>query len=301
MGLPGVLARQILLPVARRVRLLRSAAAFIDDQLGRHGYERLREQFIRNGRGSTWTEEIRADLVCRFEAIHRHVPIQSSASDGLIVAEAALSMSAAGDLIECGAFSGGSTAKLSILAHLLRRRLVVFDSFEGLPPVAPEEATDYHARQSAPCTWKAGACRASLEDVQANVAGYGEPSACVFVRGWFSDTLTTAHLPEQVALAYTDVVLPSSARVCLAALWPRLSDGGVYFSRDLALTNAWTAMADPTWWRETLGQPRPVILGAGFGLSDASPYLGFLVKGADPPGAYLDRLRMFKPSAGVPA
>jgi O-methyltransferase len=183
------------------------------------------------------------------------------------------------------------------VAHCLHRRLLVFDSFEGLPSVSGNEGADHHPRQSAPCVWKAGACSASLDVVQRNVASYGEPAACVFVRGWFSDTLNASNLPSRVALAYTDVVLPSSARTCLAALWPRVSDGGIYFSRDLALTNAWMAMADPEWWRQSLAEDRPMIFGVGFGLSDASPYLGFLIKGLDPPGAYLDRLRVFKPGA----
>jgi len=297
MGAWGALARGVVLPVARRVALVRSVASFIDGHLGRNGYERQREQFVRNGRGARWSEQIRRDIVRRFEAIDRNVPIQSSAGDGLVIAEALLSMSAEGDIVECGAFSGGSTAKLSVVAHALGRRLLVFDSFEGLPPVAMDEANDHHARQSAPCTWKAGACRGSLDEVRRNVARYGEPAACVFVPGWFSDTLTGANLPPRVALAYTDVVLPSSARACLSALWPRLPDGGIYFSRDLALTNVWTTVASPAWWHETFGVERPLIFGVGFGLSDASPYLGFMVKGIDPPGAYLDQLRVFKPSA----
>ncbi|HLT27990.1 MAG TPA: TylF/MycF/NovP-related O-methyltransferase, partial [Zeimonas sp.] len=36
-------------------------------------------------------------------------------------------------LVEAGCFKGGSTAKLSLLAELAGRELVVFDSFEGLP------------------------------------------------------------------------------------------------------------------------------------------------------------------------
>src|SRR5690606_19018518 len=38
-----------------------------------------------------------------------------------------------GVLVEAGCFKGGSTAKLSLLAELAGRELVVFDSFEGLP------------------------------------------------------------------------------------------------------------------------------------------------------------------------
>ena len=42
-------------------------------------------------------------------------------------------MEAAGDVVECGCYACASSAKLSIIAKLLRKKLVVFDSFEGLP------------------------------------------------------------------------------------------------------------------------------------------------------------------------
>ena len=39
-----------------------------------------------------------------------------------------------GVVVECGCFMGGSTANLSLACEITGRRLIVYDSFEGLPP-----------------------------------------------------------------------------------------------------------------------------------------------------------------------
>jgi hypothetical protein len=39
-----------------------------------------------------------------------------------------------GVVVECGCYLGGSTANLSLVCDIVRRELVVYDSFEGLSP-----------------------------------------------------------------------------------------------------------------------------------------------------------------------
>ena len=38
-----------------------------------------------------------------------------------------------GCIVEAGCYKGGSTAKFSLAANLIKRELIVFDSFEGIP------------------------------------------------------------------------------------------------------------------------------------------------------------------------
>ena len=90
-------------------------------------------------------------------------------------------------------------------------------------------------------------------------------------------------------------VLASSLRQCLLTLWPRLSTGAIYFSRDVALTKALQALYEPHLWRELDAVP-PILFGGGYGLNDGSPHLGFMVKGDDIPGEYLHSLRIHKPN-----
>ena len=38
-----------------------------------------------------------------------------------------------GAIMECGTFKGGCAANLSIIAKITNRKLLIYDSFEGLP------------------------------------------------------------------------------------------------------------------------------------------------------------------------
>jgi O-methyltransferase len=264
---------------ARRVPLVRGVLEYLHKNLDVQSYE---DAFIANGKSSPYDRNTRAALVERFRRIDRHIDIRTTPSDGLFMAEALLSMNAEGDLVECGCFTGGSTAKLSILAKLLGRRLFVFDSFEGLPAADDYNMHDLHMTRSLGWVgknpWRAGDYASRLEAVRANVTAFGEIAPCAFVKGWFDQTLD-AHLPRPIAFAFTDVDLPSSARECLVHIWPRLSMSGVFFSHDVPFIKVLQEFHDATLWTKALGEWPPIFFGAGFGMCDASPHLGFAVKG----------------------
>jgi O-methyltransferase len=127
-----------------------------------------------------------------------------------------------GDYVEFGCM--GRT--FSMAYHESRRhnheaRLWAFDSFQGLP--APKETSDSHPR------WKEGILRTSLDNFHAICASHGIPSADYnVVPGFYDQTL--AHnspdsLPANIALAYIDCDLYSSAQTVLQFLMPRLKHG----------------------------------------------------------------------------
>jgi O-methyltransferase len=275
---------RVLVAPARRLRLPRLLLHYAARQVfGRipNPYAEIREEFLQAVVGSRYGAAVRADIVRRFEAIDRGVNNTTGPSDGLLLAQALLNLEVEGQVVECGCFCGGSTAKLSILAKLTGRQLVVFDSFEGLPQTDAGLSTDTHMRygRGGRIEWSAGVYDARLELVRGNVERFGEPSVCRFVKGWFVDTLTPDNVPPQIAFAFTDVDLASSARECLVALWPRLAQGAVYFSHDVAFLNVLQVFTDPELWR-AVGDRQPVIFGAGYGFGDAAPHLGMMVKGA---------------------
>lgn len=170
--------------------------------------------------------------------------------------DAVLAQPVPGVLVECGAYRGVSTAKWSHLAAMLERQLVVFDSFQGLPPNA-ELHTETTRGKDIRGALAGGAYAGSLAQVRATVARYGQPDVVRYVPGWFADTLPAYR--ETVAAAYLDVDLAASATTCLQHLWPLITPGGVIVSQDghLPLTIAamrdWAAQADP----------QPIIRGLG--------------------------------------
>ena len=189
-----------------------------------------------------------------------------------------------------------ASSKLSILARLLDRELVIFDSFQGLPNSSDEHLRDHHCRRGEEWVtdWTAGRYAASLDGVRDHIQRYGETSVCRFVEGWFSDTMTEANLPARVAFAFADVDLASSAQGCLARIWPRLSDQGVYVTHDTSYIKVLQALFDRRLWTETLHSMPPILFGAGYGLCNASPHIGYMVKGDALSPGYLKTLTIDK-------
>jgi predicted O-methyltransferase YrrM len=273
------LAAKLLLSIAN-IPGVAKAANFIRAHTSHKGtYPYFRERFIANAKTGRHDEAVRAGIVRRFEEIHRHVPVASTTTDGLVLAEALLSMDAPGDIVECGCFAGASSAKLSIIARILGRKLIVCDSFEGLP--AGGEVPVHARRRVEDVTesWPAGDYSVGLAGVRRNIETYGEISVCSFVKGWFNQTLTDANLPSAIAAAFVDVDLHSSARDCLLGIWPRLADGGIFFSHDVAFITVLQHLLDKDLWLNELKSFPPIFFGAGFGVCDQSPHLGYMVKG----------------------
>src|SRR5690606_20070663 len=123
-------------------------------------------------------------------------------------------------------FKGGSTAKLSLLAELAGRELVVFDSFEGLPD---NDESGQVTIQGEVSDFRKGRYLGRLDEVRDNVRRFGAVDRCRFVKGWFEDTMPG--FDEPVLAAFVDVDLVSSTRTYLKTLFPLLQPSGSVFPR----------------------------------------------------------------------
>jgi O-methyltransferase len=166
--------------------------------------------------------------------------------------------STAGVVVEAGSYKGGSTAKLSLAAELAGRKLIVFDSFEGLP-----ENQEAHGKNifGGDAYFPAGSYAGSLEEVRKNVARFGKLEVCEFRKGWFENTMTD--LNEPVCTAYVDVDLESSTRTCLHCLYPLLVPNGLLFSQDGHLPLIIKLLSDDEFWKKEIGQSKPQMIGLG--------------------------------------
>lgn len=169
-----------------------------------------------------------------------------------------------GDVVECGCFKGASTASLSLACRATGRRLIVCDSFEGLPEVAPDDVVHVNLRQRWYETYAKGEYRGTLDEVQENVRRYGAIEVCEFVKGYFQGTLPG--LGGRYAFVFLDVDLHESLKTCLTHLWPRLEPYGELFTHEAQQLEFVARFFDRQWWRETLGEEAPGLIGAGSGL-----------------------------------
>ena len=155
----------------------------------------------------------------------------------------------AGCLVEAGSYKGGSTAKFSIAARMANRKLVVFDSFEGLPENNEDESLS-----------KGSLC-GTLDEVRMNISRFGELEVCELINGWFDDTMPRFSRP--IVGIYLDVDLASSTRTCLKHLYQLLVPGGVLYSQDGHLPLVIDVYNDNEFWQREVGCPRPRIEGLG--------------------------------------
>ncbi len=124
-----------------------------------------------------------------------------------------------GDVVECGTGPGGISLMLArlIRARKLRKRLWVFDSFEGLP--APDRSVDRE--------YQAGACAYSLARVQGLLRDHAVEDLVKLEKGWLADTLPQLPRETTFCFVHVDVDLYGSVNDAVTHLYPRLVPGGV--------------------------------------------------------------------------
>lgn len=210
------------------------------------------------------TRDQRVELVAQIRRIAGNVTSGTAPIVHTILAEAVLRIppETPGVVVECGAWKGASAAALSHACALTGRRLIVCDSFEGLPDDGGERHVGLHTGVYG--HYEAGMFAGSEEEVRATLARYGRPACCTYIKGYFEDSLRDFDQP--VALAFLDVDLASSTRDCLCALWPQLAEGGYVYSDDAGDLDVVKVFFDEPWWQETLGCAAPGFVGSGCGL-----------------------------------
>lgn len=189
-----------------------------------------------------------------FSAIHQHFPaanpgredrkdavgIGSSPTEMLALAHQLYLLDDAGVegvVLEAGCFKGFSSCCLSHACAALGRRLVVADSFAGLPPVAGEAGDGVY--------YQAGDFAGSRAEVEANLWTFGRPRSVELLEGFFDASLVGWSRP--IALLWMDVDLPSSARDVLDACLDFVDPRGWVFSHDFEAHEMAGQIVRPDW------------------------------------------------------
>jgi O-methyltransferase len=233
-------------------------------------------KFVRSA-PSEADRQFRQELLRRFASIEKHIHCGHSPYQFVLMAKFLLNLKVGGPIVECGCYKGGSSAKLSLLARRTGRRLIICDSFAGLP--TPESEKELHQTghvDTPDFLMQAGDYRGELEEVRENVRRYGDIEVCEFVPGWFEDSL--AGLDVDPAFVFIDVDFWSSARTCLKFLWPRLVPGGLFFTHEATSLDYLEGTFDPQWWQSELGECPPMVRGAASGLSELATSIAYFVK-----------------------
>jgi O-methyltransferase len=200
----------------------------------------------------------RVKLVFAFYRISYFVDCPHTEHELLSIARQILNLTVPGIIVEAGAFHGGSTLKLSLVAKLCARELFVFDSFEGMPENTETHGKSIFGREH---RFPKGSHAVQLEEVKQNVSRYGDIKRCQFFKGWLSDTLPK--LQEPVAAACMNVDLVQSTKDGIKYLYPLISKGGIIFSQDGHFPWIIKLLDDNTFWQKEIGVAKPNMDGLG--------------------------------------
>lgn len=171
-----------------------------------------------------------------------------------------------GDFCECGVYAGAHCAVMAraIMDANTRsggatyadgRRVHLFDSFEGIPLIGPED-TDMTIAGNPP-----GSASCGLKDVQLLMRSFQVPDELlVYHPGWFSDTLPACSAEGRaglgkLALLRIDCDLYESTRLVMKYLYPLVSTGGWIIGDDWNLAGFRKAVHEfvaprPIYWQK---------------------------------------------------
>lgn len=219
------------------------------------------------------------ELISAFQRINQNVLSATAWPAYIILAEHLLNVApqTTGSVIECGCYKGASTSALSLVCELAGRKLIVCDSFQGLPDEPANTVHSYpHLRKTT--TYRKGDFAGRLDEVRDNIRKFGALAACEFRPGYFSSSL--AEFKDPLVFGFFDVDLRSSMEDCIRHLWPCFRDGSYLFTDDSCDMEVVKFWFDNGFWT-TLGCPAPGYVGSGCGIPSISPdfsSLGYTIK-----------------------
>lgn len=230
----------------------------------------LRMAYLREARNLLIDKEIQMSVVGRFrlllkcywisttvECPHRQNEVLQFVRQILI-----LGRQPDGVFVEAGCFQGGSSAKFSLAAKAMGKKLVIFDSFEGIPANKERHEADiFGGKVNFGEGFREGDYCGTFKEVYSNISRFGSINPCELIQGWFEETMP--RFKGEILGVYLDVDLASSTRTCLKYLYPQIRQGGVLMSQDGHLPLVLEVFDDDEFWHNEVGTSTPRVVGFG--------------------------------------
>jgi hypothetical protein len=200
--------------------------------------ERNRRGHFAQRQFGAWLSE--AELASTLDKV-RGLVMPPACTDALVdvanLVRVILTLNVPGNFVECGVWRGGTAflmAELLKQAGIRDRKVWLFDSFEGMPPVEEIDGAYSIAQANDPESFlSARKSRAPVEEVQRTASELGLTNYTEFVKGWCNETLpATRDRIGEIALLHVDCDWYSSVRSCLDNLYDQVAEGGFVFLDD---------------------------------------------------------------------
>jgi len=191
--------------------------------------------------------------------------IGTTVSEGLYVVDALhKALAIPGAICEFGVAQGATSQLLAAEIFDTDRDFWLFDSFEGLPPPAPEDRMIDDIFGLGDMAAYAGTMRSPEEEVRLKLDTLGFPRSRTHVRkGWINETIASGDVPRSVAFAYVDFDFYEPIRDALAYLDTVTAPGaqivvddyGFFSEGSQIATDQFVQAAQGRW---TLSKPLPL-------------------------------------------
>ena len=175
-----------------------------------------------------------------------------------------------GAVLECGSWQGGSSANLSLICRLTKRKLLIYDSFQAC-----------RKRRRSTGSLMNGGVQRFVGNRKENIERYGAIECCEFVEGWFDETLPNLNTP--VLLAFLDVDLELSLESCVRYIWPHMVEKGYIFIDEYVDLDYCSIFWSEKYWKKYFDRTPPGLIGSGVGLPLGEYYIGPWKENGDHP------------------
>ncbi len=128
-----------------------------------------------------------------------------------------------GDIVECGLGQGESFARLTAVGYTANKKIWGFDSFEGFPELAPEDASSYVVKAG---DWGNVDLQMVTNKILALVPEAYFKESVTLVPGFFDASVPKTPL-GQIAFLHLDGDLYQSYMDCLTLLYDKVVSGGI--------------------------------------------------------------------------
>ena len=181
-------------------------------------------------------------------------------------------------IVECGVYKGATSVTLSIAAKITNRKLILYDSFKGLPNGEKSIPKRFYPHLKITGSYKKGMYKGTLDEVKNNLLLFGEIDVCEFRKGFFNKSLLRHK--EKIDFLFLDVDLVSSTKDCILNLWKYLNNGAYCYTDDACDMDVVKVWFDNVWWKKNVNCKPPGYIGSGSGIpiSFSHSSLGYAIK-----------------------
>lgn len=168
-------------------------------------------------------------LLDKFDIIDAHIDCAHDTSEIYYMANFALrNQNSIGSIIEFGSYKGGMSCKLSHLAKLLDKQVLIYDTFQGLvEDVTYTRQPDLADNESVRYDFQKGMYTGTMQEINENLHNYGEILVCSYVPGDIRQSIFFN--PITASLVSVDLDHIDTMKFVIKEMWNKITTGLIFF------------------------------------------------------------------------